>query len=167
MVTRPVAPSDDVMQAFLWRHLAPAQELLVAVRKVRWVPPPIALAGDGPVRVPVDGTAQVLFRTARSQRLQGIELELSEPPEGVTLQDVKVVPEGLTFQLKAEGDAAKAGFADNLIVEAFMWYEVKQRGNSQGKKTDQGKDTKDKPPPQKRRVSAGILPAVPFVVVQR
>ena len=175
MVIRPVAPSDDVMQAFLWRHLVPAQELLVAVRKIKWVPPPVTLAGDGPVRVPVDGTAQVLFKTPRSQRLQGIELELSEPPEGVTLQDVQVVPEGLAFQLKAQGDAAKAGFADNLIVEAFKWYEVKQRGNrqgankgnSKGNKQDQSKDKKDKAPPQKRRVSLGILPAVPFVVVQR
>ena len=28
--TRPVVPADDVMQAFIYRHMVPAEELLVA-----------------------------------------------------------------------------------------------------------------------------------------
>jgi len=65
---------------------------------------------------------------------------------------VKVVRGGLTFQLKVAGDAAKAGYAGNAIVEAFTEYEVKGKGG--------------KGPKRKRRASVGVLPAVPFVVVQ-
>ncbi len=156
VVSHPVVPSEDAMQAFLYRHLAPSRELLVAVRKVRWVPLPVVLAGRGPVRIPTGGTAQVLFKIPRRPRLHEIELELSEPPEGMTLQDVEVVPGGLAFQLKVEGEAAKVGFADNVIVEAFREVAVKKKG-----------ENGDTAPTQKRRVSLGVLPAIPFVVVQR
>jgi hypothetical protein len=57
--------------------------------------------------------------------LQNIQLELSDPPEGISIGDVSVVQGGMTFSLKAEGKAAQAGLADNLIVEAFTEIEGK------------------------------------------
>ena len=97
--------------------------------------------------------AQVRVRVPINRKLPKIELELNEPPKGVTLQDVNVVPGGLTFQLKADGDGARAGYADNLIVEAFVESPAK---NKTGKKTS-----------QKRRVSLGVLPAIPFEIARR
>jgi len=153
-VTRPVVPVEDMMQAFLYRHLVPSQELMVAVPgRRRGVP--VTVAGDSPVRIPEGGTANVLIKTPRRWRVREREvvLELDEPPEGVTLQDVTAVPEGLVLLLKADGDAVKAGFEDNLIVEAFTESAGrKQRGNA---------------PAQKRQVSLGVLPAIPFEIVQR
>jgi hypothetical protein len=70
----------------------------------------------------------------------------------VTLQEVKVAPGGLAFLLKADGDAPQAGFADNLIVEAFIEVE--------------GKTQSGRPPTGKRRVSFGVLPAIPFEIVK-
>jgi len=154
-VSRPVVPSEDVMQAFLYRHLVPSQELTVIVRPTRWRPLPVELAGLGPVRIPAGGTAPVRLNTPRLARLGEIKLELWEPPEGITLQDVRVVPGGLAFQLKVEGEAAKSGFAGNLIVEVFRETEVKKEGEDGAK-----------PATQTRRVSLGVLPAIPFVVVQ-
>ncbi|MHC4062977.1 MAG: hypothetical protein ACYSUI_00530 [Planctomycetota bacterium] len=153
-VIRPVVPAEDMMQAFLYRHLVPSQELVVAVlRRRRGVP--VTVASDSPVRIPEGGTANVLIKTPRRWRVRQREVvfELDEPPEGVTLQDVTAVPKGLVLLLKADGDAAKAGFEDNLIVEAFTEFAGrKQRGKALG---------------QKRLVSLGVLPAIPFEIVQR
>ncbi|MFH0965225.1 MAG: hypothetical protein V2A58_14590 [Planctomycetota bacterium] len=152
-VTRRVVPSEDMMQAFLYRHLVPSQELLVVVARAKWIPPVIELATATPVRVPAGGTARVSVRAPR-RLLRQVELELSDPAEGVTLQDVRIVDDGWTFELKVEGAAAKAGFADNLIVEAFTEVQTKPQ------------DNKSAPPAgEKRRVSVGVLPAIPFLVV--
>jgi hypothetical protein len=81
-----------------------------------------------------------------------VQLQLNEPPEGLTMSDVAVVPDGLSFELKAEKDAMQNGFADNLIIEAFRESVVKQKD---GKLTN-----------QKRRNSIGVLPAIPIEIVQ-
>jgi len=154
-VSRPVVPSEDMMQAFLYRHLVPSRELMVVVRPVKWRTLPVELPGLGPVRIPVGGTVAVRIEAPRIPRRGKIDLELSEPPEGVTLQDVRIVSRGLTFQLKVEGEAAKPGFADNLIVEVFRETEVTKKGEGGAKPTT-----------RKRRYSLGVLPAIPFVVVQ-
>lgn len=152
-VSHPVVPSEDMMQAFLYRHLVPTQELLVAVQKSRWRVPGVELAGRGLVRIPAGGTARVLMKTPRRPVLKEMQLELNEPPEGLTLHDVTVVPEGLAFRLKADKDAMQTGFADNLIVEAFREFTPKQQ--------------EGKPAPQKRRISMGVFPAIPIEIVQR
>ena len=152
-VRHPVFGADDVMQAFLYRHLVPTQNFLVSIQKARWGMPPVKLAGDSPVRIPAGGSAEVRIKTQRSSILKQLQLELNEPPEGLTLHNVTVVPEGLAFQLKADKDALQSGFADNLIIEAFRSFTPKQKG---GKSSN-----------QKRRYSMGVLPAIPIEIVQR
>ena len=152
-VSHPAVPAEDMMQAYLYRHLVPSQELLVAVKKSKRPVPPIELAGRGLVRIPAGGTAQVRIKTPQRKVLRDIQLELNEPPEGVTLHDVTVVPEGLAFRLKADKDAMQSGFADNLIIEAF----------AERVRRDQGGKTSKK----KQRVSLGVLPAIPFEIVLR
>ena len=150
-IKRPAVPADNVMQAFLYRHLVPAQDFLVFIQKSRWGVPPVELAGNIPVRIPAGGSAQVRIKTARRANFKGIQLQLNEPPEGLTMHDVTIVPNGLSFQLKAEKDAMH--IADNLIVEAFREYAVKRKDG--------------KPTGQKRRNSMGVFPAIPIEIVQR
>lgn len=150
-VSHPVVPSEDMMQAFLYRHLVPTQELLVAVKKSKWRVPTVELAGRGLVRIPAGGSARVLMKTRKRTVLKEMQLQLNEPPEGLTLHDVTVVPEGLAFRLKADKDAMQTGFADNLIVEAFREFTPKQQ--------------EGKPAPQKRRISMGVFPAIPIEIV--
>jgi len=152
IIRRPAIAADDTMQAFLYRHLVPSQELLVAVKKLRWRVPPVELAGEKPVRIPAGGTAQVKLKTRKRSVLQELRLVLREPPEGVTLHNVKVVPEGLAFQLKAKKDSMPDGYSDNLIVEAFREYYPKQKNGKLAK--------------QKKRYSMGVLPAIPIEIVQ-
>ncbi|MBI3912104.1 MAG: PPC domain-containing protein, partial [Armatimonadetes bacterium] len=153
MVVRPVVPADDMMQAFAYRHLVPARELLVAIGGAARYAPPIGLADAGPVRIPVGGTAQVRVNAPRRPALSAIRLELFEPPKGVILEDVTVEPDGLTLVLKADAGAPKAGYADNLIVEAFT---EMAGGPQNGRAANRG-----------RRLSLGVLPAIPFEIIQR
>lgn len=67
------------------------------------------------------------------------------------MHDVTVVPNGLSFQLKAGKDAMQ--IADNLIVEAFREFMVKRKDG--------------KPTGQKRRNSMGVFPAIPIEIVKR
>ncbi|HSW46564.1 MAG TPA: hypothetical protein VLM89_13435 [Phycisphaerae bacterium] len=150
-IRRPVVPADDLMQAFIYRHLVPAQQLMVATTGIRRPAPPIEPAASGSVRLSVGGTAEVRFRTPRFPMLDELRFELREPPEGVTLQKVSVVSEGLALVVKADDKAAKVGSADNLVVEAFTEM-------AQGK---QGQNAK------KTRVSLGVLPAIPLEIVNR
>jgi hypothetical protein len=150
-VRRPVVPAEDMMQAFIYRHLVPSQQLMVATIGAGRAAPPVELASDVPVRLPVGSTTRVRIRTPGYPMLRNLHFELSEPPAGVTLEDVAVVPEGLTLVVKAGRDVAQLGLADNLIVEAFAEAPRGQQGAKQ----------------QKQRMSLGVLPAIPFEVVQR
>ena len=151
-ISRRAVPADDVMQAFLYRHLVPAKELLVFVQKAKWGTPPVELVGDSPIRIPAGGSADVRLRAGKRASFKDVQLQLNSPPEGVTLHDVRVVPDGLVFRLEADKNLLKSGFAGNLIVEAFRETAVLQKDG--------------KPTNQMRRFSMGILPAIPVQIVQ-
>ena len=130
---------------------------MVSVAARRWLAPLIQRADAGPVRLPEDGSATVRFKTPRRPR-QEMRLEINAPAEGVSIGDAELLPDGFAFQVKVEGDAAKAGFADNLIVEAFV--NMKNvRANARNEKAAKAAE-------QDRWVSIGTLPAVPYVVVK-
>jgi hypothetical protein len=150
-IERFAVPADDVMQAFLYRHLVPAQEFLLFIQKSKWGPPLVELAGNTPVRIPAGGSTKVRIKAAKRGNFKGVQLQLNEPPEGLALQNVAVVPNGLSFQLKADKDAVQ--IADNLIVEAFREYAVKNKNG--------------KPTGQKRRSLMGVFPAIPIEIVQQ
>jgi hypothetical protein len=154
-------PTDDVMQAFLYRHLVPTQELLVAIQKTRWGMPAVELAGQSPIRIPAGGSAAVQFKAGKRANFKDVQLVLNEPPEGLTLYDVTVVPEGLAFRLKADKDKMQCGFADNLIVEAFRENAPKQKNGPQ-------KAGMVPAGPQIRNavIRLGVLPAIPIEIVQ-
>ncbi|HPO14135.1 MAG TPA: PPC domain-containing protein [Candidatus Hydrogenedentes bacterium] len=149
---RGIIPAEDMMQAFIYWHLTPAHELLAIVPGVKRPLPPIHMGSETPVRIPAGGTAQVQITVPQDPKLQEVQLALMEPPKGISLQDVSVVPEGLTFTLKAEGDNLKAGYMDNLIVEALIETDIPSKNG--------------KAPSKKQRISLGALPALPIEVVQ-
>ena len=153
-ISRPAVPSDDVMQAFLYRHLAPSRDLMVVVTRARWNALPVELASTDPVQIPLGGTVEVRFKTPRRLKLQKIKVQLNEPPEGLALKGVKALANGLTIEIEADGGATEAGLAGNLIVEAFIEYPVGKKGKKGGKAAK-----------QRRRTSLGVLPAIPFEIV--
>ena len=149
-ITRDAVPADDRMQAFLYRHLVPSEQLLVQVSKKRWRMPSVEL-NELPVQVPLGGSKQVTLKTAKRPILKEIRLQLQNAPDGLSLDNVTVVPEGLAFTLKADKEQLTAGFADNLILEAFREYIPKPK--------------EGQPAPKQRRDSMGIIRAVPIRII--
>ena len=146
---RKATPADDTMQAFLYRHLAPAEEFMAAVVGGGRTGGRVELADSGVVRIPEGGQAEVRVRVPRAPILETVQLELSDPPPGMVLEGLRLVPEGLAFLLKDEGGELSLGAADNLIVEASIERPV-GRGATQ----------------QMQRVLVGVLPAIPFEIVK-
>ena len=148
-ITRTAIPADNMMQAFAYHHLVPAEQLLVTVSRGGANSISLDMAKGDRLNIPAGGSAKVSF-TVRPAVGSKAKLELVDPPAGVTLQDVTAAGTGYTLVFKA--DDKHAGYADNLIVEAFA--EASAAG-------------KTGPTAQKQRVSLGVLPAIAFQIVKR
>ena len=151
-IYRPAIPAEDMMQAFIYRHLVPAKDFMVVVTGRRRFGRPFKLVGETPVRLAASGTTQIRFAGPKGPLMKQVQLELSEPPEGIAIQ--KVSPDekgGLAFLLSVDAGKVKPGLAGNLIVNAFIEKAVKS------------KDGKPKPN-KRRRIPLGALPALPFEI---
>jgi hypothetical protein len=154
-VLRAAVPCEDMMQAFAYRHLVPAKELLVAVvgraRQRRSVG-----GSDTPnrptVRIPLGGTVRVPVNMPMTTAFGKIMLELSQPPEGIDLANVAALPGGSELTLHCDAKA-KLGLKGNLIVDIYV-----ERSPAFGNEKAKG---------QLRRFPAGSLAAIPFEIVAK
>lgn len=166
VVTHPVVPAEDMMQAFAYRHLVPQQELLAAVTGSRPVPAvwrPLAagmeLADPGPIRIPLGDVAQVRIKAPQTlpdllhSPLSSARFALCEPPRGVRLAASDLDPVGVLLSFKADANAAQLGRTGYLIVEATV---PAPGGTSPRAPSDAS--------PQ--RISVGVLPGIPFEIVR-
>ena len=141
-----------MMQAFFYRHLVPAQEWLVGHRRPR--------AGADPLQASRLESGQDCPRAERRQlhfigphgpMIQTVQMTLSEPPDGLSIQKVTPSADGIDVVLRADAAKLKPGWKGNAIIEASVERVPEaQKGKAQ---------------PVKRRVSLGMLPAVPVEVV--
>jgi hypothetical protein len=147
-VTRQVVPSEDMMQAFFYRHLVPAEELVLGNggewRRGAGVRKPDSL----PVQIPVGGTATVRLAGAAKALPAAVQLELDAPPQGITLQDYQAVPGGAELVFAGDAKQLKAGLKGNLLIGVYAGGGKNGAGNAAVKRT-----------------SVGLLPAIPFEVV--
>ena len=142
-------PADDVMQSFSYRHLVAAKDLKVAViGRFR--------AGDAsqvlstlPVRIPVGGTARVRVGLPAGPLVGKIEFELSEPPDGISIKDASPTE----ISLQADAAKVKPGSKGNLIIKASA-----EPPAAAGTQTA---------PANRRRISLGALPAIPYEIVSQ
>jgi hypothetical protein len=152
-VSRPVTPAEDMMQAFIYRHMVPSQELMVMTGYYKRRAPTFELVDYNSIKIPAGGTAGVRVKIPNRPIASTIQLELSEPPAGLTLGDVNITPGKLTFAIAADSNTAKVGLVDNLIVDISADPPSNPSGNQ--KKT------------QKQRVYLGVLPAIPFEITPK
>jgi hypothetical protein len=148
-VVHPAVPAEDMIQAFAYRHLVPAKEWLVALngRSPQRVPPRILSAT--PVRIPLGGEARVRVGAPARAFTDRLQLELSEPPEGVTLKGVEASGNGAELVFECDASKAKAGLAGNLIISL----------------TPGGGNMPARPQANQRRPPVATLPAIPFEIV--
>jgi len=159
-VVRAAVPADDMMQAFAYRHLVPAHELTLLLpgsnrRAKRPADPrsfqgPLRLLSEQPIRIPAGGDAQVRAYAPWSPDRGEIQIELSDPPEGIAADLVSCVDRTATIALHGDAEKAKPGLKGNLIANVFQ---MRTQTNNEGKTREY-------------RSFLGPLPALPFEVVK-
>lgn len=150
-IRRRAVPADDMTQAFIYHHLVPAESWIAAVATTRWSRPGWTVVSEQPVKLRAGGTTRIRLRTQRWVLKRKVHLELSDPPEAITIQNVTPVARGIAVVLRTDADKAKPGLKGNLIINAFFERKTPARnGRTQAKV---------------RRIPLGALPAVPFEVV--
>lgn len=150
-VTRQAVPAEDMMQAFAYRHLVPAQEWEAAViGRFRARAGFARIMDELPIKIPAGGTAHVQVSVPANTFFGKVELELSDPPEGIAMQRVAVANGTSELLLACDAAKIKPGTRGNLIVNAF----VETSAANPNKKANANR----------RRAPAGSLPAIPYEI---
>ena len=87
-VRRPVVPADDMMQAYFYHHLVAAQEWLIDILANGQPSVPFQPRDLKAVILPSGGTAEIHFVGPHGPLMQTVQLTLSEPPDGLSIQRV-------------------------------------------------------------------------------
>ena len=140
------------MQAFAYRHLVPVKELEVAVLKRPNPRATLKILSATPVRMPPGGTARIQVGLPAPKLAERAQFELSNPPEGVTIQSVSPTRDGVEIVLQTDATKVKPGLKGNLIINGYALRPVepgaaKPKGNNN------------------QRTSLGALPAIPFEII--
>jgi hypothetical protein len=151
-VSRAAVPAEDMMQAFAYRHLVPARLLMADVVGAAPGRLPVRIIGSTPVRIPAGGAGRIKVSVPTETRQARITLQLSEPPEGISLESVSAsFPGGSELLLRCDAAKVKPGLCGNLIVQAFA------------ERTQEAKP--GQPPGKRPAILLATLPAIPFEVV--
>ncbi len=153
-MTRSAGPADDMMQAFIYRHLVPAEDFQVAVIGTPRRSSVMRVLTTAPVRIPANGTVRVPVDIPTRSFFGEIQLELSEPPVGLSIESVSLDRQGSIITLRSKGDEIERELQGNLIVNVFAG----KTGEDSGKGKEQRK---------KRRILLSTLPAIPFEISDR
>ncbi len=85
-VIRVALPVDDTMQAFLYRHLVPAQELALAlVSELTSLSFEVKVPHAGVVELPVGEEITLYVKGHFQKGIMGAKLKLDHPPEGISV----------------------------------------------------------------------------------
>lgn len=155
-VVRPVVPSQDMMQAFAYRHLVPAQELRVAVSGRDMMPGRVRILDAGPVRIPAGGTGRVRLGVPANTPLQRLALVLTDPPEGIRIKTVLRSADDIEVVFESDAAQVQPGQQGSLILAAV--------GRKPAAATSQAKP-KAKPGANSRSGVSFSLPPIPYEIL--
>jgi hypothetical protein len=145
-VVRPAEPAENMIQAFEYRHLVPAQEFKVVV--LERVAPRLTVLTAAPLKIPAGGTARVQIAVPKWLGPDKLQLSLSPPP-GITMAGVSPIAAGLEIVVAADAAKVKPGQKGNLIVAVSAKRAPKQ----------------PKPKKADRLVPVATVPAIAFEIV--
>ena len=152
-VTHAAVPAEDMMQAFIYRHLVPSKELAVVVNgQQRWfMRDAFKIISPTPVKIPPGGTARVRVSAPPGNFSDRFKLELGNPPDGISLANVTAISAGLELVFNCDAEKMKNGDTGNLICDIVP-------------KNLEPANAPKKPGNQPRRGAVATLPAIPFTV---
>ena len=137
-------PADDLMQAFLYRHLVTARDLKVCVTGRGTTPIP---SSKLPLNLVSGGEARLQVASSAARNQTKMHVELSEPPPGITVKRTNVTREGFEVIFTCDAAQVKPGLEGNLILNIFSERTAAKAGK------------------QVQRTPLGTVPAIPFTVV--
>jgi hypothetical protein len=143
--------AEDMMQAFIYHHLVPMQDLWVMVDERRAFRFSCKFLGTKPVKLAAGQTVPLRFAVTHGPLLDNIQLTLSDPPPGIALEKVSPQGDEMTLFLRVDAKKVKPDQNGNLIVEASTERAIMSKNG--------------KPQTTKRRTILGTLPAIPFEIV--
>ncbi len=115
-VSRRAVPSEDMMQAFIYRHLVTAQKLLVQVAEPDPVTVALTLPSGGVVRARPGSEISLSAMVTRKADVQGgVKLTLSDPPEWLSLETGYLERQGGEVILKISPNAEPGNSATVLL----------------------------------------------------
>jgi hypothetical protein len=152
VVTRAALPAEEMQQAFSYRHLVPAENLLVDVLARQVQRNEIKLLSETPVKLTPGVDCRFLVGLPLNMPAGKLSLELTDPPEGVALRSVTPTRGGTEMLLTCDAAKAKAGAKGNLIVTIML--ERQPPAGAAGARPG-------------RMIPVGTLPAIPFEVMTR
>jgi len=92
-------PAEDMQQAFAYHHLVLSKELMVAVTGHLSKSGQVRIATELPAKIPNGGSALVRLTAAFEEKSGTLQLELSNPPSGITIKGLSTSPEGAEIEL--------------------------------------------------------------------
>jgi hypothetical protein len=123
-VRRPAVPAEDMMQAFLWRHLVPAKELLVRVTEPEPVSVELDLPSEGVINVVPGQRFEIPVEKVLAQDgIKGYaQVSMSEPPAWLTKKTKGVSTHAewnqkLVFEV---GEDAPPGAFESLVLKGAI-----------------------------------------------
>ncbi len=152
-LVRAAKPADNVMQAFLYRHMVPADICMAAVTGGSRRAQSLRVTNDLPIQIPSGGTTTVHVTFPANSRGDKISLELDQPPTGISIGEITQSRSSVTFELHADAALTPTDNVNNLIIVIIM--EITRNSNN------------DKSKQETRRISLGVLPAIPIDIVAK
>ncbi len=148
-IRREARAADNVMQAFLYRHLLPRNETSCVLKKQKWPLPPLLLASESPIVLIPGATATVRIESSRTLRnLKRWTLTLVNPPEGIRIEgDPVPCSGGFELTIKAEEKTNPMDAEENIVVAVHQAIDAPSSKRKSG---------------QKNTWPVGTLPAIPI-----
>jgi hypothetical protein len=151
--TRPAVPAENMMQAFIWYQLVPAEQWTVVVKGKPVNKLPFEFPPADRVKLKLGEETKVGARvTGKYPPAKELRAELNEPPKGISVKLTSAEPPGLLVVVATDAETVKVGQRGNLVFEAVREWTPAA--------------TEEIPNPKARRTSYGFLPAIPFEVVK-
>lgn len=154
-IRRLAVPSENMTQAFEYKHLVPASDLRMTVTGKVAPKISIKIVGSTPVKIPLGQAAHVKLTVSPAKYLEGTSIEWAgKPPQGIALEKFETSDDGMELVLSCDAKKTKAGQRGNLALVAAT-----KTPSPQPASTDKRKQTNQSrlPPPK--------LPSIPFQIV--
>ncbi|MCM8766904.1 MAG: PPC domain-containing protein [Candidatus Omnitrophica bacterium] len=146
IIKREGIPADEWMQAFAYFHLVPSSQLLIFTpRQSRFSTTQQISLNEKNIKIQLGEMIKIDGKISNLSPNEKITIELKNPPDGISIEDVKIENDEISIIIKAD-KKLKKGTIDNLIIEVF-------------------KETIDDSGKKKQKASIGILPAISFEII--